>query len=91
MRGNERHTMKCQRDYGRHAGLADRLDWNILTSFVFSSVQLATYRIGAKLVRVSQTIVLFSQSEKLGWAPAFSETLCQKGSPKKFLKIFEHV
>ena len=49
-RENERHTMKCQRDYGRHAGLADRLDWNILTSFVFSSVQLATYRIGAKLV-----------------------------------------
>ena len=35
MRENERHTMKCQRDYGRHAGLADRLDWNILTSFVF--------------------------------------------------------
>ena len=30
--------MKCQRDYSRHAGLADRLDWNILTSFVFSNV-----------------------------------------------------
>ena len=42
-------------------------------------------------IRVVQTIVLSSQTEKLGWAAAFSKCLGQEHSPKFFLKIFEHV
>ena len=48
-------------------------------------------RLRDKMFRVAQTIVLSSQTEKLGWAAAFSKSLGQKHSPKFFLKIFEHV
>ena len=40
--------MKCQRDYSRHAGLADRLDWNILTSFVFSKERTSVHQQAGK-------------------------------------------
>ena len=40
--------------------------------------------------RVSQTIVLFSQTEKFKKVMAFLNTLGQKGLPKIFLKILDH-